>query len=172
MTDQQHPITPPPELMTDTTRNLIIKLSSHMAYMQGQLEARHELDDLEDYYWYRESVALRQQVADALAADEPAVPEGREPASVVGEPSDQDLYDYWVSTSPEFGCADPVGFARAVLARWSHPAPAPVTDDDLDLLVIAIQALRPKASPGSHDLAAVDRGTEILRKWLAARGMA
>ena len=67
--------------MTDTTRSLIIKLTSHMTYMQGQLEAHHELDDLEDYYWYRESVALLQQVADALAADGPAVPEGREPAA-------------------------------------------------------------------------------------------
>ena len=33
-------------------------------------------------------------------------------------PEDQELYDYWISTSPEFGCADPVGYARAVLARW------------------------------------------------------
>ena len=36
--------------------------------------------------------------------------------------TDEDLYDYWISTSPEFGCADPVGFARAVLARWGRPA--------------------------------------------------
>ena len=35
-------------------------------------------------------------------------------------PADEDLYDYWISTSPEFGCADPVGFARAVLARWGN----------------------------------------------------
>ena len=59
--------------MTDTTRDLLISLSSHMAYMQGQLEARHELDDPEDFYWYRESVLLRQKVTDALA-HEPAVP--------------------------------------------------------------------------------------------------
>ncbi len=56
--------------MTDQTRNLLISLTSHMAYMQGQLEARHELDDPEDFYWYRESVALRQKVTDALAAPE------------------------------------------------------------------------------------------------------
>lgn len=56
--------------MTDQTRNLLISLASHMAYMQGQLEARHELDDPEDFYWYRESVALRQKVIDALAAPE------------------------------------------------------------------------------------------------------
>jgi hypothetical protein len=33
-------------------------------------------------------------------------------------PTDDELYDYWISTSPQFGCADPVGFARAVLERW------------------------------------------------------
>jgi hypothetical protein len=40
--------------------------------------------------------------------------------------SDEELYDYWISTSPEFGCADPVGFARAILARWGRPAIEPV----------------------------------------------
>jgi len=35
-------------------------------------------------------------------------------------PKDEDLYDYWISTSPQFGCADPVGFARAVLERWGR----------------------------------------------------
>jgi hypothetical protein len=78
--------------VTDQTRNLLISLASHMAYMQGYLEARHELDDPKDYYWYRESVALRQKVTDALA-DGPAVPEGREPASVVSEPSEEELLE-------------------------------------------------------------------------------
>jgi len=27
-------------------------------------------------------------------------------------PTDEELYDYWISTSPQFGCA------RAVLERW------------------------------------------------------
>ncbi len=40
-------------------------------------------------------------------------------------PTDEELYDYWISTSPELGCADPVGFARAVLARWGRPAVEP-----------------------------------------------
>ena len=59
-----------------TTRNLLIGLCSHMAYMQGQLEALHQLDDPDDHYWFRESVALQQKVADHLAAmaDRPAVP--------------------------------------------------------------------------------------------------
>ena len=41
-------------------------------------------------------------------------------------PTDEELYGYWISTSPELGCADPVGFARAVLARWGRPTPQPV----------------------------------------------
>ena len=67
--------------MTDTIRDLLISMASHMAYMQGQLEACYELDDFENYYWYRKSVALRQKVSDLLT-NEPAVPEGSEPASV------------------------------------------------------------------------------------------
>ena len=45
-------------------------------------------------------------------------------------PSDQDLYDYWIYTSSKFGCADPVGFARAVLAVWGgHPfMPVPLSN--------------------------------------------
>ncbi len=75
--------------MIDPIRDLLIRLASHMAYMQGQLEARHDPDP-EDYYWYRESVLLRQKVTDALA-DEPAVREGREPVSVTNKVSPTDL---------------------------------------------------------------------------------
>ena len=52
--------------MPDHIRDLLISLASHMAYMQGQLEAHHQFDELEDYYWYRESVELRQKVTDAF----------------------------------------------------------------------------------------------------------
>lgn len=51
---------------SDQLRDLLIALSSHMAYMQGQLQAHHEYDDLEDFYWYRESVILRQRAAEAI----------------------------------------------------------------------------------------------------------
>lgn len=53
--------------MTDTTRDLLIRMASHLAYMQGQLEAHHQFDDPEHYYWYRESVALRERVQQHLA---------------------------------------------------------------------------------------------------------
>ena len=54
--------------MTDATRDLLIQLVSHMAYMQGQLEAYHPFDDPEAYHWYRESVRLRQKVQDHILA--------------------------------------------------------------------------------------------------------
>lgn len=67
---------------------------------------------------------------------------------------------------------------RSVLADRARAALAePVaegmvlTDDQLDLLVIAIQALAPhQPDASSHDLAAVDRGREILRNALARWG--
>jgi hypothetical protein len=58
----------------------------------------------------RETHALAAEARAALAQPEPQ------------GPTDEELYDYWISTSPEFGCADPVGFARAALARWGRPA--------------------------------------------------
>jgi hypothetical protein len=82
-------------------------------------------DDPEDYFIYRE---LRELKAAVAAQPEPQ------------GPTDEELYDYWISTSPEFGCADPVGFARAVLARYGRPAiePVPVSErlpgpEDCDL---------------------------------------
>jgi len=106
--------------MTDAIRDLLISLVSHMAYMQGQLEARHELDDPEDYYWYRESVLLRQKVTDALA-DEPAVPEGREPVAVIGEPSDDELLQV-------YGVATPCHDGEFMFPAWWQLLP-----DNLDL---------------------------------------
>lgn len=50
----------------DQMRKLLALMADHMAYMQGQLEAWHQEDDLEGYYWYRESVELRQRVNDIL----------------------------------------------------------------------------------------------------------
>lgn len=129
--------------MTDTIRDLLISLASHMAYMQGQLEARHELDDPEDFYWYRESVLLQQKVTDALA-DEPAVSEGREPVAVTGQPSAAELLQRQVMVpisvserlpGPE-DCLDEgwawffsprVGWRQAVLpvsAAYTHWLPA------------------------------------------------
>ena len=63
--------------------------------------------------------------ARAALADGPAVPEGREPASVTGQPTRRQL----MMLADEMGMAsigDAALYARAVLARWGNPAPQPV----------------------------------------------
>jgi hypothetical protein len=61
------------------------------------------------------SVELTEKLMDAMAATAAAL------ATPPPEPpTDEELYDYWILTSPQFGCADPVGFARAVLQRWGQ----------------------------------------------------
>jgi hypothetical protein len=55
--------------------------------------------------------------------------------------------------------------ARAALAQ---PEPEQPSDKELDLVVIAIQALiPPQPDATTHHLSAVDRGREILRQRLA-----
>lgn len=106
--------------MTDTTRDLLIILASHMAYMQGQLEARHELDDPEDFFWYRESVLLRQKVADHLAA------EAQQPSSSLTElrsspPTVSDYADFaaWLAREMPAGTiiGDPLWWAPRIARR-------------------------------------------------------
>ena len=68
-------------------------------------------------------------LADLAEADGPAVPEGREPASVALQPSDEELETFLVDVACQNGdmyYADPKVLARAVLARWGRPAAAPV----------------------------------------------
>jgi hypothetical protein len=64
----------------------------------------------------------------ALSADGPAVPEGREPAAVVTDPSDAELESFLLGVAAEHGdiyWAEPLVLARAVLARWGHQPPPP-----------------------------------------------
>ena len=86
--------------------------------------------------------------------------------------TDEQLYDL----ADEYN-GEPVASMRAALSRWGSPAAQPpaegevATDDELDLVVIAIQALTPhQPDATTHDLAAVDRGREILRQQLARWG--
>lgn len=157
--------------MIDTTRDLLISLSSHMAYMQGQLEARHELDDPDDFYWYRESVLLRQKVTDALA-DEPAVPEGREPVAVIGEPSDKRptvMEIIELSSEIEAAGLGQVDFARAVLARWGNPAPVPPADGEVVELVAwlrsnALTVKKASGNPANGARQRMNRAAELLQR--------
>lgn len=71
----------------------------------------------------------RAALADKPVADGPAVPEGREPASVVGEPSDEELLELIPEgfTAPVCAAAaiqaNVLSFARAVLARFGNHSP-------------------------------------------------
>ena len=97
--------------------------------------------------------------ARAALADEPAVPKGREPVAVTGQPSDQQLLEVMpqqfhddlatVSRMAAHGAGPDVGpglfrvslntgvvdFARAVLARWGNPAPQPPAEGEVAELV-------------------------------------
>lgn len=71
---------------------------------------------------------LIEQARAALAAepDGPAVPDSREPASVVGEPSDEELKSVYLKAFQEFSIcgaeASWLAGLRAV-ARWAHHVP-------------------------------------------------
>ena len=106
--------------MTPDYRALISQMAAELDHCQQLLR-----DDR------RQRHPLADRARTLLAeADGPAVPDGREPASVTTQPSDAELEE-------EFGAAllklpgdsmntTAVAFARAVLARWGRPAAAPV----------------------------------------------
>ena len=53
--------------MSTELRTLCADLAGHLAYMQGQMEEANQYSELEDYYWYRESVKLLQRARTVLA---------------------------------------------------------------------------------------------------------
>jgi hypothetical protein len=75
---------------------------------------------------------------------------------------------FYAACNSEGGTADEIHLRgiRAVLA--AQPEPEGPSDEELDLVVIAIQALiPPQPDATTHHLSAVDRGREILRQRLA-----
>jgi len=79
-----------------------------------------------------------------------------------------DTPDLWAHDRSQWN--DAIAAARAALAQPVAEGVV-LTDDQLDLLVIAIQALAPhQPDASSHDLAAVDQGRKILRNALARWG--
>jgi len=148
----------------DTTRDLLISLSSHMAYMQGQLEAHHELDDLEDFYWYRESVALRQKVTDALA-EETAVPlpvadavatAESECLYVLSTATDRPLTPHLIEDFYRQFCGIIEGLVDA-LGKDKPTEPAPPADGEVAELVAQLKSRH--YGPG-----ALDRAAELLER--------
>ena len=73
----------------------------------------------------------------AIKPDGPAVPHGREPASVTHQPTDKELHRLMHSfvlggESPEDFSFDHCGFARAALARWGRPAIEPMPQQEVN----------------------------------------
>jgi hypothetical protein len=61
--------------------------------------------------------------------------------------------------------------AVRIKVALAQPEPQGPTDEELDLVVIAIQALTPhQPDVTAHDLYAFDRGREILKECLACWG--
>lgn len=116
-------------------------------------------DCLEKADWpLRHRYVFRQwiDIARAALAEEPAVPEGREPVAVTGQsmPTDAELLciaakeidgygnginpgDYEPSTESavEAYGSELCAYARAVLARWGNPAPQPPVEGEVAELV-------------------------------------
>ena len=102
-----------------------------------------------------------------MVEPEPAVPEGREPASVAQEPSDADLLatlNKATATFPprhpeaeglnavEYPLALELRKARAVLARWGNPAPQPPADGKVAKLVEWLRMQGEAQKPGLNSL--------------------
>ena len=93
-------------------------------------------DCLEKADWPPRYKVVFQQWTDIARAalaepDGPAVPDGREPASVTAQPSDEQLlasvrHFYGDQTAADMGAEDDLRTARAVLAQFARPAAAPV----------------------------------------------
>lgn len=91
--------------MTPDFRALCVELLAAIQLYTGLNPAASEMSSVE------KTEKLMDAMAATVAALATAPPE---------PPTDEELYEYWISTSPQFGCADPVGFARAVLERWGY----------------------------------------------------
>jgi hypothetical protein len=119
--------------------------------------------------------------ARAALADEPAVPEGREPVSVTGQPSDEQLLDTLDRATADFPPRHPeaeglnaveyplaleLRKARAVLARWGNPAPQPPAKGEAAELVRLLGSMAAEAELADqvHDASVLDRAAELLQR--------
>ena len=89
--------------------------------------------------WKQRWKAATKRARAALAqpepeADGPAVPEGREPASITPEPSDEEL----LSIAADYFVPVIVHYAHAVLARYGHQ-PAPAAEGEVAELVARLR---------------------------------
>ncbi len=135
------------------------------------------------------AAALAESILDhprfrAVLACEPAVPEGREPAAVTGQLSDEELlnlaqqYSVVYLLSDGSACHpfqegydmrnDVLNFARAVLARWGHPAPPPADGEVAELVAWlrsnALTVKKASGNPANGARQRMNRAAELLER--------
>jgi hypothetical protein len=80
-------------------------------------------------------------------------------------------YQCWYIEDNGYSLHELEALLRRADAALAQPEPDGPSDEELDLVVIAIQALiPPQPDATTHHLSAVDRGREILRQRLARWG--
>ena len=137
------------------------------------------------------AAALAESILDhpgfrAVLAGEPAEPEGREPASVTGQPSDEELLDllpqgnesgFWLPKCLPSDWVDGdfiappkaiIAFARDVLELWGNPTPQPPAEGEVgDKARYLVKELRDHADDLSPSLELFDlahRAAELLER--------
>ncbi|MEB3354688.1 MAG: hypothetical protein VKM34_10735, partial [Cyanobacteriota bacterium] len=162
---------------------------THAALERLVIMASNELDTPGPWVHTREQwdnaiAAARAALAQPTTTERPAVPEGREPAAVAGEPSDEELLDEWgkavINFPGESWSSTALAFARAVLARWGTPnlaeirsslgdAPAPTAKEVGRLAAwLRNQALAFQQNGDSHHYAyRATRAADLLERQAA-----
>lgn len=122
--------------------------------------------------------------------DGPAVPDGREPASIAGEPSDREIYA-WITECADATRRGPLkhywafdvqfdhvrDIVHAVLARWGRPAttPVPVLPDDALVVPVAqpvpVSERLPEPSTKvlAHYFNSLGKGRTVCAIWVPAK---
>ena len=158
--------------MTTPTRPACLEL---VLALLGDPEAAR----LRSYIEALEARAALAQPEPEMVANGPAVLKSREPASVAGEPSDEELLRlgqaHYISYTLSDGTAislyqegtdirpELLSFARAVLARWGRPAPAPA--GEVAELVAELRRICCDVAP--CDSGTISRAAELLERQAA-----
>lgn len=141
-------------------------------------ELVEKLDELNCHYNVPSQSAMIERARAALG-DEPAVPEGREPVAVTGQPRPTD--DEVEALADQLGLIrghanHPCGFwindgdagalARAVLARWGNNVPAPLANGEVGELIGKLVEVAPALAEMGWDQHAqrILRAAELLQR--------
>lgn len=138
-------------------------------------ELTEELEDLHCHYDIPSQSALIKRARAALGKDEPSAPESREPVAVTGQPTYNELYDFFNQHTSEYMkmyANEAPSFMRAVLARWGNlkagvtsSTPAPGEGEVAELTDKLVEAAPALAEMGWDQHAQrILRAAELLQR--------